>query len=429
MAHVGFIQIGYKPKYDQEIIATFYVEPAKGLAFNEVADAVAGESSIGSWTDLSTLKKGTAEKIQARVFFVDVKKKIIKIAYPLALFELGSIPQFLSSVGGNIFSMKAINKLRLLDVEFPARYINSFQGPAFGLVGVRKILGIKKRLILGSIIKPKVGLSPDEQAELSYEVWKNGIDLIKDDENLTDMIFNRFEERVRKVLKMAQKVESETGKVKVYSANVTAPPDIMLERAKFVKSLGGKVVMVDVVSTGLDSVQFLRKQNLGLIIHGHRAGHSTFTRYEKHGITMLVLAKLARLAGVDQLHTGTVVGKMDGTREEVLTINQLLQEDWRDYHSLRENWSKIKPTLPIASGGMHPGLLPKLVESLGSDLIANFGGGIHGHMDGSGAGARGCLQAAEAVEKGIPLSVYAKDHDELSKALLQWSNVKYKYKR
>nr|VDD88751.1 RuBisCO long chain, Form III-c [uncultured bacterium] len=429
MSHIGFVQVGYKPKYDQEIIATFFVEPSAGVAFNEVAEAVAGESSIGSWTDLGTLKKSVAEKLKARVFFLDIKTKIIKIAYPLDLFELGSIPQFLSSIGGNIFSMKAVKHLRLLDVEFPKKYIGSFQGPAFGLEGVRKITGIQKRLILGSIIKPKVGLNPDEQAELSYTVWKNGIDLIKDDENLTSMSFNNFEERVRKVLKALKKVEQETGLVKLYSANITAPPDIMLERAKFVKSQGGKVVMIDIVSTGLDSVQYLRKQNLGLIIHGHRAGHSTFTRYEKHGITMLVLAKLSRLAGVDQLHTGTVVGKMDGTREEVLSINQLLQEDWRDYHALREDWSKIKPTMPIASGGMHPGLLPKLVESLGSDLIANFGGGIHGHVDGSGAGARGCFQAAEAVEKGIPLSVYAKDHDELRKALIQWSNVKYKYKR
>jgi ribulose-bisphosphate carboxylase large chain len=428
MSHIGFIDLSYKPKYNHEIIATFYVEP-NGLKFNEAAEAVAGESSIGSWTDLSTLNMKLAQRIKARVFSLNAKTKIIKIAYPLDLFELGSIPQFLSSIGGNIYSMKAIKNLRLLDVEFPEKYIKSFQGPAFGVQGIRKVLKIKKRLILGSIIKPKVGLNPDEQAALSYEVWKNGIDLIKDDENLTDMSFNRFEERVRKVLKMRRKVEKETGKVKVYSANITGRPDIMLERAKFVKKHGGQVVMVDIVSTGLDNVQYLRKQNLGLIIHGHRAGHSMFTRNPKHGMTMLVLAKLARLAGVDQLHTGTVVGKMEGTAGEVMTINELLREDWRHYNVLREDWSSMKPTLPIASGGMHPGLLPKLVEILGQDLIANFGGGIHGHAEGSAAGARACAQAAEAVQKGIKLSKYAECCSELKQALDQWNNINYKYKR
>ena len=429
MSHIGFMQVGYKPDPNKEILTTFYVEPAAKVPFNEAAEAVAGESSIGSWTDLNTLSKGTAQKLQARVYFVNAKKKIVKIAYPLALFEPGSIPQFLSSIGGNIFSMKLINNLRLMDVEFPPKYIKSFQGPAFGISGIRKILKNKNKLILGSIIKPKVGLNPDQQASLSYEVWMNGIDLIKDDENLTSLSFNNFEERVKKVLAMRRKAEKETGKVKVYSANVTAPPDVMLERAKFVKKHGGRVVMVDIVSTGLDNVQFLRKQNLGLIIHGHRAGHSMFTRSSKHGMTMLVLAKLARLAGVDQLHTGTVVGKMDGTKEDVLTINQLLREDWHQFNALKENWSSVKPTLPIASGGMHPGLLEKLVEILGTDLVANFGGGIHGHVDGSAAGARACFQAAEAVSKKISLVEYAKTHEELHKALAQWSGIKYKYKR
>ncbi|MFH0779620.1 MAG: type III ribulose-bisphosphate carboxylase [Parcubacteria group bacterium] len=418
MPHVGYINLGYKPDLKKEIIASFYLEPDG--KFSEVAEAIAGESSIGSWADLSTMKESVIRRLRPTIFSLNEREKIVKIAYPLDLFELGSIPQLLSSVGGNIFSMKAVKNLRLLDLEFPEKYIRSFQGPAFGIDGVRKILKNKNRIILGSIIKPKVGLNPEEQAELSYKVWKNGIDLIKDDENLTSMTFNNFEERAIKVLEALKRVESETGRIKIYSANITAPPDIMLERAKFVKARGGRTVMVDIVSMGLDCVQYLRKQNLGLIIHGHRAGHSTFTRNPKHGISMLVIAKLARLAGVDQLHTGTVVGKMEGDKDEVLTINELLREDWSHYHFLRENWSKIKPTLPIASGGLHPGLLPKLEEILGCDLIANFGAGIHGHQDGSAAGARACCQAADAVLANVSLVKYAKTHSELRVALEQW---------
>jgi ribulose-bisphosphate carboxylase large chain len=427
MSQIGFVDLMYQPNYNKQIIATFYMEPAE--SWKDAADAVAGESSIGSWTDLSTLKPAVAEKLKAIVFYMNEKQKILKIAYPLDLFEPGSIPQLLSSVGGNVFSMKAVKNLRLLDLEFPKKYIESFQGPALGIEGIRKMLKIKDRMILGSIIKPKVGLNAEEQAELSYTVWKNGIDLIKDDENLTSMSFNNFEERVKRVMAMAKRVEEETGERKIYAANITAPADVMLERAEYVKKMGGRCVMIDIISAGLDNVQFIRKQNLGLVIHGHRAGHSTFTRYPRHGITMLVIAKLARLAGVDQLHTGTVVGKMEGDAEEVIQINQLLREDWKDFHALRENWSKLKPALPIASGGLHPGLLPKLVEILGHNLIANFGAGVHGHTLGSAAGARACRQAAEAIASNMPLKDYAKTHEELRIALELWSGVKYEYRR
>ncbi len=419
MSVVKFVEIGYKPKKDKEIIATFYVEP-RGVSFQEAADAVAGESSIGSWTELQTLNPKLAEKLKARVFFANEKKKIIKVAYPLDLFERGSIPQLLSSIGGNIYGMKLIKNLRWEDIEFPVKYSASFKGPAFGIDGIRKILKIKGRVILGSIIKPKVGLTAAQQAKLSAAVWLNGIDLVKDDENLTNMSFNRFADRVKKVLYWKKKVEKETKQKKVYACNITAPPEQMLERAKLVKKLGGKCVMVDIVSTGLDNVQYLRKKNLGLIIHGHRAGHALFTRNKKHGMSMLVIAKLARLAGVDQLHTGTVVGKMEGDREDVLTVNQLMKEDWKSHNIVKEDWSKIKPVLPIASGGLHPGLLPKLVEILGINLIANFGAGIHGHPDGSVAGARACRQAVQAIERGVKLKEYSEDHEELARALQFW---------
>jgi len=418
MSHVGFIDLSYHPNRNKDVIAHFYVEPEKN--FEEAVNAIAGESSIGSWTDLSTLKVSVANKLKARVFQMNEKEGLVKIAYPLDLFELGSIPQFLSSVGGNIYSMKAIKNLRLVDVEFPEKYIKSFPGPAFGIAGIRKILKNENRLILGSIIKPKVGLNASEQADLSYQIWKNGIDLVKDDENLTSMTFNNFYDRVEKVLKAKKKVELETGKKKFYSCNITAEPTEMLKRAKFVKKLGGEVAMIDIISVGLAGVQFIRNQKLGLILHGHRAGHSTFSRSTKHGISMLVIAKLARLAGIDQLHTGTVVGKMDGTAEEVSTINDLLREDWGHFHKLKENWSSLKPVMPIASGGLHPGLLPGLVKILGTDLIANFGAGVHGHRNGSAAGAMACAQAAEAVVRGITLEEQAKIHPELRIALEQW---------
>jgi len=215
-------------------------------------------------------------------------------------------------------------------------------------------------------------------------------------------------------------VEKETGQKKLHVFNVTGTADMMLKRAKYVKSQGGKCVMLDIVSTGLDNVQFLRKWNLGLIIHGHRAGHSMFTRNEKHGLTMLVLAKLARLAGVDQLHTGAVVGKMEGGENEVVNINQFLKEDWRHFNFLKDDWSKLKPVMPVASGGLHPGLVEKLVDTLGNNLIINFGGGLHGHPAGSAAGAKACYDAVMATQKNYSLKQYANNHPELKEALDYW---------
>jgi ribulose-bisphosphate carboxylase large chain len=180
----------------------------------------------------------------------------------------------------------------------------------------------------------------------------------------------------------------------------------MKKRARFVKKTGGKCIMIDVITCGLASLQDIRSDKYGMIIHGHRAGHAALT----DDVSMLVFAKFCRLCGIDELHTGTVVGKMEGTKEEVVEINKFLTG----------KWGKLKPVMPVASGGLHPGLSYELVKILGKNLIVNFGGGIHGHPNGSGAGAKAALQSIEAASKGIPLNTYAKKHEELKIALKHW---------
>ena len=413
-----YLKLGYQPNLKDELIATYYIESKKSLA--EAAENIAAESSIGTWTEIGTMKEKILKQLGPKIFKLEQKKKIAHIAYPLSLFELGNIAQLLSALAGNVFSLKIIDNLRLSDIQFPKKYLTAFPGPAFGIEGIRKYLNIYNRPIIGSIIKPKVGLSAKEQTELSYTIWKNGMDLIKDDENLTDMVFNRFEDRVKEVMGMKKLAEKETGQKKVYVFNVTGPADVMLKRAKLVKKYGGKVVMIDLVATGLDNILYLRKQNLGLIIHGHRAGHSMFTKNPRHGMSMLLLAKLARLCGIDELHTGTVVGKMEGAAEEVTKINLKMREDWFGINKETSDWSKIKPVLPVASGGLHPGFVPRLIKILGENIVVNFGGGLHGHPDGSAAGARACKQAVEATMKKIPLAKFAKSHNELKRALEYW---------
>jgi ribulose-bisphosphate carboxylase large chain len=402
MAVNSYLKLGQKPD-KTDIVSVLKLIPQKGMKIEDCAQEIAGESSVGTWTEVKTLDKKTFDKLAAKVIYIDKKKGVIKIAYPIKLFEKGNIAQLWATVAGNIFSMKIIEKLTLLDVIFPDTYINSFLGPEFGVEGIRKMYGIKNRPIVGCIIKPKVGLSAKETGELAYDVFVNGVDFIKDDETLTNMVFCPFEDRVREVVKATKKAEKVTGKKKVFAFDISAPTDEMKKRARFVKKTGGKCIMIDVLTCGLASLQDIRSDKYGMVIHGHRAGHSALT----DDVSMLVFAKFCRLCGIDELHTGTVVGKMEGTKEEVIEINKFLTS----------KWGKLKPVMPVASGGLHPGLSTQLIKILGKNLIINFGGGIHGHPNGSGSGAKAALQSIEAVSKGVPLNIYAKKHEELKIAL------------
>ncbi|MBU0976695.1 MAG: type III ribulose-bisphosphate carboxylase [Patescibacteria group bacterium] len=393
------------------VIVTFYMEAKDD--FNRCAEAVAAESSVGTWTDTEGLDEALFMKYAARVFDIekfDQKSGIIKVAYPLALFETDNIPQLLADVAGNVFGMRELANLRVRDVELPESFVRANKGPAFGIPGIRETLGIYDRPLLGTIIKPKVGLPTSEHVRIAYEAWVGGVDIVKDDENLSDQDFNPFYERVNQTLEARRKAERVTGQKKLYCPNISARISEMYARAKFVREMGGRAAMIDIVTTGYSGVQFMRDQQMNLILHGHRAMHGAFTHSDKHGIAMLVFAKLARLAGIDQLHTGTVVGKMEGTEEEVTKIDTFLRGDWFG----------MKPTMPIASGGLHPGHLPRLVEILGKDVIINLGGGIHGHPDGVSAGAKAARQALDAVLEGKTLSEYSQKHPELAGALKKW---------
>ena len=410
--YLDFIDLSYKPS-KTDIIATFYVEPSEGISMEEAAGRVASESSVGTWTTLWKLPE-RVKRIMARVF--EINGNIIKVAYPIELWEPGSVPQLLSGVAGNIFGMKAVRNLRLLDIELPEEYVKHFKGPIKGIEGVRKFMKIEKRPITATVPKPKVGFDSDEFAEIAYEIWSGGIDLVKDDENLTSLSFIKFEDRVEKVFKVRDKVEEETGEKKSYLINITAPAKEMLRRAKLVADHGGEYVMIDIITVGWAALQTVRDEieDLGLAIHAHRAMHAAFTRNKKHGITMLVVAKLARLIGVDQLHTGTVVGKLEASRQEVMEINNFLRSKW--YH--------IKRTFPVSSGGLHPGIIPDVLNIVGTDVVIQVGGGVMGHPSGPKAGAKAVRDAIDAYLEGLSLEEKAKESRELAEALKKWGYMK-----
>ncbi len=372
--------------------------------FLETAGGIAAESSIGTWTAVGSESEEMFSRLSARVFFADEKSGLLKIAYPLTLFEPGNIPQLLSSIAGNIYGLKEVKNLKLLDLEMPGSYVRSFPGPCLGADGIYEIANNPERPLIGSILKPKEGLSAEEHANLTKEIMEAGVDLVKDDENLTSTVFNPFDERVKRIMAFKEKS-------KIYAFNITAPAQIMKERADLVANSGGNCLMIDIITAGFAAVQYIRSLNYGLMLHGHRAMHATITKSRSHGLSMMVLAKISRLAGIDSLHTGTVVGKMEGEQQEIKEINNFLLSDWYG----------LKPTLPVASGGLYPNLVPNLMRILGEKILLNFGGGIHGHPEGSAAGVRAVFQAVEAVKCNSSLCDYAQTHEELRLALHHWN--------
>ena len=405
MKYLDFIELTYKPKAS-DLICTFQVEP-DGISLEEAAGGVAAESSIGTWTELTT-EKPYIKKLAAHVY--SIKNSIIKIAYPAELFENDNMPNILSSIAGNVFGLKTLKNLRLLDITFPKAILTSFEGPQYGSDGIRKLLKIQKRPLIGTIIKPKLGLNTTDHTKVAYEAWIGGCDIVKDDENLSSQKFNPFPDRLTKTLEARDKAQSQTGERKAYLINITADTKTMLKRAKAVEAQGGEYVMIDIITCGWSALQTLRSQKFKLAIHAHRAGHAAFTKSPVHGIAMKPIATIARIVGVDQLHVGTVVGKMSETKAEVL----------ENIEACTSKSSGLKPILPVASGGLHPRLVPKLMEIFGNDVIIQAGGGIHGHPEGTAAGAKAMRQAVEATLELRSLPDYAKNNRELALALKQW---------
>ncbi len=417
-----FLDLKYKPKQN-DLICLFRVEAAKGVDIKEASNNIALESSIGSWDKVEGLNDKLINKLGAKVF--SINKDLVKIAYPVKLFELGNMPSLLSGIAGNIFGMKVVKNLRLEDIEFPEKLINSFKGPKFGIEGVRKIIRVKGRPLIGTIVKPKVGLNSDKHAEYAYNAWSGGLDLVKSDENLTNQDFNKFKERFKKTIKKMEKVEKETGERKIYVENVTAETKEMIKRARFIQDNGGNCAMIDVIVSGWSAFQTLRNENLDLILHIHRAGHGMFSENPKHGMSMLSVAKIVRLIGGDELHIGAVFGKMKGEKEEVKMIEKEIEKNIISSNGvLKQDWFNIKPMFSVCSGGIHPGTLKKLIESMGKDIIAQAGAGVSAHPLGVNGGARAMKQALNASIEGIDLKEYSKNHIELKMAINKWGYLK-----
>ena len=423
-----FINKKYKPK-NNDLKVLFYFETDRGISKDDAIGRIASESSSGTWTTLANRPK-LLPKVKAYAY--DLKGNYVKVAYPRIILEDSSVPGMISGIGGNIFGMKAVKNLRLMDAELPEDYIKTFRGPYYGKNLIRKIFKRRYGPVTSVVPKPKLGYTAKEHAEyVAKQVWMGGMDCVKDDENLTNQKFNRFDERVKRMAKVRDRAMKETGEVKDAFLNVTAPDMKELSRrVKLVHDNGFRYFMLDLVVSGFTAMGTASElaHDYKMAIHGHRAMHAMFTKNPKHGMSMLFLSKLARLIGVDQVHTGTLIGKLGGDKAEILAMkDMLLNKKVNEIKNLRmkQNWGKIKETLPCSSGGLHPGLLPAVMDLYGTtDLVLQIGGGTLGHPDGIEAGARAVMQSIEAYREGMKLGEYAETHKELRRALEKWGHLR-----
>ncbi len=461
-----YIQLGNKEVYNgQYMLCAFYVESYGGKTLEEASSNIAAESSNGS-----NLKVGTGTPFSASmgaiVYEIDHMTSTVYIAYPWRIFDRGgSVQNILTFIAGNVFGMSSVKACKLLDVQFPAEMLTQYDGPSYTLDDMRKYLDVYDSPILGSIIKPKIGLTSNQYAELCYDFWAGGGHFVKNDEPQADQDFAPFDTMVKAVRIAMDRAEDVTGHKKVHSFNVSAADfDTMIERADLIQRTmrpGSYAFLIDGITSGWTAVQTLRRRYPEVFLHFHRAGHGAFTRKESpFGFTVPVMTKFARLAGASGIHTGTAgIGKMDGSPEEdvvaamhasrvgsqgshfkqvwstvswsdsdVETILRSERHIWEsgarelsiarrelsqmDDYSIthKADWRMMNKTAPIISGGVNPVLIPKLLDTFGTiDFITTMGGGTHSHPMGTTAGTQAVLESFRAWQNGQTLEEASHD--------------------
>jgi ribulose-bisphosphate carboxylase large chain len=447
---MGYWRPDYVPK-DSDVLCAFRVTPQPGVEPEEAAAAVAGESSTATWTVVWTDRLTDYDHYQGKCFRVDPvpnnpEQWIAHIAYDLDLFEEGSIANLTSSIIGNVFGFKAVKALRLEDMRIPTHYVKTFQGPAHGIVIEREYLNKFGRPLLGATTKPKLGLSARNYGRVVYEALRGGLDFTKDDENINSQPFMRCRDRYLFTIEAVNRAQAATGEIKGHYLNVTAATmEDMYERAAFAKELGSVIIMID-LTIGYTAIQSMAKwaRANGVILHLHRAGHGTYTRQKNHGVNFRVIAKWMRLAGVDHIHAGTVVGKLEGDPNAIAGYYDTCRLGSVTADPVKglffdQDWASMPGVMPVASGGIHAGQAHQLLHYLGEDVVLQFGGGTIGHPMGIAAGAEANRVAMETMIKarnegrdyfkeGEDILKKAASHNHaLDVALATWGDITFNY--
>jgi ribulose-bisphosphate carboxylase large chain len=407
-AKMGYWDATYTVK-TTDVLALFRISPQPGVDPVEATAAVAGESSTATWTVVWTDLLTACDVYRAKAYRVDPvphtpDQYFGYIAYEIDLFEAGSLANITASIIGNVFGFKAVKALRLEDMRIPFAYLKTFQGPATGVVVERERMDKFGRPLLGATVKPKLGLSGKNYGRVVFEGLKGGLDFLKDDENINSQAFMRWRERFLYCQEGIQRAAAATGEVKGSYLNITAGTmEEVYTRAEYARELGSIVVMIDLVMgyTAIQSAAIWAREN-DMLLHLHRAGNSTYARQKNHGINFRVICKWMRMSGVDHIHAGTIVGKLEGDPLMVQGFYETLlcvksEVNLPKGLFFAQDWASLRKCMPVASGGIHCGQMHQLINYLGDDVVLQFGGGTIGHPAGIEAGATANRVALEAM--------------------------------
>jgi len=410
--------------YDEYLIATYLASFPASVPIPRLAPALAVEQSTGTWVPVPGETPEVRARHVAKVIGVyeipdleftvppklETRNYIIQIAFPQV--NVGSqIPMLLTTVVGNI-SMGG--RIKVLDMRFPSKFVAGFQGPKFGIAGVREALGVPDRPLLNNMIKPCTGYTPEVGVELFHKAALGGCDIIKDDELIANASFNKIKARVKLYMEAERQVYEETGEHTLYTVNVSDEIPQVFENGRRAVELGCNAIMVNYLAVGFPVLRALAEDpdiNVPILAHMDVAGAYYMSPY--HGVSShLILGKLPRLAGADVVVFPAPYGKAPVLKDKFVNVARNLAFPFYD----------IKPTFPMASGGITPSMVPQVMKDLGNDIVIGSGGGIHAHPDGPVAGGKAFRQAIDATMQGIPLEQAAREHPELAAALGAWAD-------
>ncbi|MBF0356286.1 MAG: ribulose-bisphosphate carboxylase [Alphaproteobacteria bacterium] len=423
-------------KGGRHVLCAYRMKPKGDEDYLAAAAHFAAESSTGTNVEVCTTDDFT-RGVDALVYAIDPAQELMKIAYPVDLFDRNIIDgrammvSFLTLTIGNNQGMGDIEYAKMLDFYVPPAYLQLFDGPSVNITEMWRVLGRPQTnggMVVGTIIKPKLGLRPEPFASACYDFWLGG-DFIKNDEPQGNQVFAPLKETIRLVADSMVRAQDKTGQAKLFSANITADdPQEMLARGHYILETFGPnashvAFLVDGFVGGPTAVTLARRNFPNQFLHYHRAGHGMVTSNQsRRGYNVLVHMKMARLQGASGIHTGTMgYGKMEGEPADKI-VAYMLEQNVADGLYYRQDWQGMKACTPIISGGMNALRLPGFFSNLGhSNVIQTSGGGAFGHKDGTVAGALSLRQAHDAWAAGVDLVEYAKNHAELRGAFESFS--------
>ena len=407
----------------ERIIATYYIETP--YAPEKAAAVLAGEQSSGTFVSVPGETEELKERFAARVDSVQLletvkepaipgatskdgkyHRAIIKVSWSVENFAY-NLPVMVSTLQGNLYEITQFTGLKLMEIELPASFGTQYKGPAFGIDGCRKLTGVYERPLIGTIIKPSIGLSPAKTAEIVKTLADAGIDFVKDDELLSSSANSSFNDRVDAVMKVINTHADKTGKKVMYAFNISGEVDEMMERYEKIVNSNGTCAMISINSVGLAGTKKICDQRQ-LAIHGHRNGWGMLSRHPLLGIDFRAYQKLWRLAGVDQLHVNGIQNKFWESDDSVVASIDACLTKMYDH----------KTVLPVVSSGQWGGQAFETWRRTKTiELLYMAGGGIMAHPMGAAAGVNALQQAWKAAVEGLSLEAAAQQYKEFGRSV------------